>query len=260
MEVINSDEVLRRILGSCPSGYEERLRVNLTFRGVGRMSLFFYLVTGGRRYPLKARELGRVMGLNIRVVDDLLDGDLVEPVESRAEFLYNYIECFHRGIEPDTVDLSEEEVAYQSGRILHDFMDDFPGVRDEMKATMVEAAGKLEDEDKTTKEGYRRYVDAAGGDLGELCVEILRVLPRYELEDRHRSFARDLSMAATVADDIADNDLNIGEEFLRTELEGHYSELRSYDSIMVKLATRVKPEFIKKAVEFHERLNYNFAT
>lgn len=260
MDVLSSDEVFSRILEACPSGYEERLKVNLTFRGVGRMSLFFYLVTGGRRYPLKARELGRVMGLNIRVVDDLLDGDLVQPVESRAEFLDNYIECFHKGVEPDVVDLGEEEVAYESGRMLHEFMEEFPDVRDQMKATMIEAAGKLEEEDKTTREGYRSYVEAAGGDLGELCVEILQVLPGYELDERHRSFARDLSMAATVADDIADKDLDIEQEFLKDELERHYSNLRSYNSITVNLATRIRPELISKAVAVHEKLNSILAT
>lgn len=98
--------------------YTERSR-DVAPMGVGTVSVMTYLRGGGKWFLIPSYRLGALIGVNTRIVDDLLDGDGCEPVTEREEFLEKYIRSFSSGEAEVPVETAMEDAAYTAAEILH---------------------------------------------------------------------------------------------------------------------------------------------
>lgn len=258
MDVLTEADIVRGLEGAMPDGYLDRLRVNLTTGGTGRVAAAVYLVQGGRRHPVAAHRLGAAVGMNIRLVDDLLDGDLAGPVEDRARFLGNYRAAFD-GADPVPVDVAEERLAYAAGRTTGRYFSQFPAVHADMRATMERMRERLVDEDLSTREGYLRYLDAAGGDVGELVVEALQALPDLELTPERRRYGRAVGRAGTLADHLIDMDVPRPRAELERLLSAEADRLRRLGGpgtrLVVAALSLERPRYLRGGVRLHRAVN-----
>lgn len=232
------------------SSYVERLYSDIDAKGMGRATVLLYCIGGGRRNIRDARKLGGAIGINTRIVDDLLDGDGCKAVEDREDFMARYIESFQNGTVLEPVEVPEERLAYESASILNSYLQETkPEVKEEMADTMESMKDLLHEEDKTRVGSYREYVKAAGGLHGELIVESLDVFPDYELNNKKRNFARTFGEALQVGDDIVDQDVRLENGSLEEEFEKSVAELKEFDSRAVDILTLMQPRHLKYMID-----------
>lgn len=232
------------------SSYTSRLYGDIDSKGMGRASAILYGIGGGRRHFLYARRLGGAIGINTRIVDDLLDGDGCEAVEDREDFMERYIESFRNGTVFEPVEVPEETLAYESASILNSYLQETkPEAAKEMVDTMENMKDLLHEEDKTQVRPYREYVKAAGGLHGELIVESLDVFPDYELNDKKRDLARTFGEALQVGDDIVDQDVRLEDGSLEEEFEKSLAELKDFDSRTVDVLTLMQPRHLRYLID-----------
>ncbi len=236
--------------------YEDDLRSSPLYHGQGATSLLFYLDGGGRNHPLKAYRKGLVVGANLRVVDDLLDGDGCEQVQDRERFLDNYIETVETGVIPEYVEVAEERAAYRAGKLLREAVldreerllePDWEIVKDEsgamiatehikqdglsnVLATLKDMRDMVITEDKSSEEGYLDYVAAAGGNSGSLISIVLDTLPDYTADTRNTELCYDIGVAGQIADDKFDADTGVDPETLDDIHMEALERLESHDS------------------------------
>ncbi len=224
--------------------YRERANTAVDPMGIGAASALLYLRGGGRRYARDAYYLGALIGVNTRIVDDLLDGDGCEPVDDRDSFLDAYVTAFETGEEQPVQEQQLEAGAYHAATILHESLDTYSNgivvdVTDQfrvMKQLVVE-------EDKSTRQGYKRYVSGAGGVHGSLLATALNVFPDYEATEEQILFAYDMGFGIQVADDIFDNDIELASDDLHDIYDHATERAASYDGVLPWILPKLKPVF-----------------
>lgn len=235
MKTISDKEVFQSVWPHIESEeFRERLIYMDTSSGVGRVTSFFYIILGGRRHPIKASRLGRALGANTRIVDDLLDGDGCSPVDNRERFLQNYIKSVKQGKISEPVDEEDEKVAYYAGKVLFNFYKEYPEAHESIIQTLNSMKNKVIDEDKKQKKTYLNYVDAAGGDHGVLILEVIQILPDFEINQSKKEFVRAFSKAGQIADDIFDGDTELEDADIEKVYEEKLEELQEHRDTLLK--------------------------
>ncbi|MFB6192668.1 MAG: hypothetical protein ABEK00_00280 [Candidatus Nanohaloarchaea archaeon] len=195
-----------------PTEYQEKLDSSANMMSSGLAAVATYLRGGGRRNIREAYEIGSLIGLNTRIVDDFLDGDGVPEAEDREELLNTYIQSIQDEEVPQQVQ-GPERALYEIGAATGEELEKefyLPYVKD--------ARDILLEEDKESVEGYKAYSRGVSGMIGEMVGTSLGTLEDFEPETDDLQFSYDLAYLGQVADDVMDDDLDLD------ELERFYKE------------------------------------
>lgn len=235
MEVLSEDEFYESLReeSSYEGSYWERLEETMSYSSIGWGGPFFLFnyaqrnegLSGiGRQALIDSKDyisknqdafrISGVLGENMRIVDDLLDGDGCESVEDRKKFLENYIHVVETGEKTEVEEVKEEKMAYGAGLLLHKTLREDEEVLESALGNLRNMAEAVETEDKSQEDGYVLYVDAAGREYGKLLMNSLGLLKDVEPEKEDLEFAGDYGFATQVADDKFDDDIDIETEKL----------------------------------------------
>jgi hypothetical protein len=214
MTVPGTEEVIEELESDLPDGYLQKLESSANYVSSGIAAVAAYAEGGGRRHLGEAYRIGSLIGVNTRVVDDLMDGDGVSQVEDREAFLNNYILSIE-GDEVEPVEQESERAAYRVGEILGEELD--PEV---MASYIRDVRDIAVEEDKSTIEGYRSYSRGISATIGEIVGMGLGELDDFDPTTENLNFAYDLAYLGQVADDRMDADTGLDEE----EMDEFYHE------------------------------------
>lgn len=216
MRLESKSSYVEQLSGDLPDQYVERLERSANCMSGGIAALATYARGGGRKHPLAAYRSGSLIGLNTRIVDDLMDGDGIGPVDDRERFLENYLRSLNGG-NPSPVETQAENAAYTAARWMGELCTEPYLVH--YWEDIVELAV---DEDKETAEGFTTHTRNAGGMIGELTAASLQHIDDFSPGTDDYAFAYDLGCLGMISDDIMDGDADIPE----TEVERLLSETR----------------------------------
>lgn len=214
MAAPGTEEVIKELESDLPDGYLEKLEGSANYVSSGVAAVAAYAEGGGRKHFGEAYRIGSLIGVNTRIVDDLMDGDGVRQVEDREAFLDNYILSIN-GEEVEPVEHDAERGAYRAGEILGEELD--PEV---MASYIRDVRDIAVEEDKSTVEGYSSYSRGISATIGEIVGMGLGELSDFEPTTENLNFAYDLAYLGQVADDRMDADTGLDEE----ELEKFHQE------------------------------------
>ena len=234
--------------------YLNLLQTEVESKGIGRSTVILYLICSGRKHILTARRLGGAIGLNTKIVDDLLDGETIDPVSDKPAFLQNYLEVISKGEIPEPIDQPEEIYAYLAGKQLYTFLVQFPETHRNVLAVLGSMEKMLHSEDKTMLKPYREYVAAAGGLHGELLVEALAVCNDFDVTEEKREFANCFGKTLQIGDDIVDNDVELEDGNLREEFDRSVTELKSFGYTSIEILTLMQPKHLKLLIEIEKKM------
>lgn len=223
--------------------YRERTK-DVAPMGIGAASTMTYLHGGGRRFPRQSYLLGALIGVNTRIVDDLLDGDGCAPVTKREEFMERYISSFSSGEKETPVETEVEAAAYTAAEILHSQLAHYDA---DVVPPMVERLENMKDlvvdEDKSTVEGYRKYTRGAGGEHGALIAVALDIFPDCGVDQELIDFAYDMGYGIQVADDRYDDDIELDREELEELYQEAVDSFSEHDGIVPRLLPKLDPVY-----------------
>lgn len=205
---------------------------------------------GGKTKHLKqAYETGKLIGLNVRVVDDLLDGDGCQKVENREEFLEDYI----RALETGKVEKTDKNISVplRSAETMHNYFSE--QVKEPLGMQLRDMKDLTLEEDKKSYEGYLNYVNVAGGHTGELTAIGLSELPNFEITTENVDYLYDLGFSGQVIDDIYDGDVELEDGSLENILEDSLIRLEKHDRFTGNLAVKATPGY-NLVMDLHKSL------
>ena len=214
MNIPGSDEVLDEVYDHVPEAYIERLDGSANTLSSALAASTVYIEGGGRKHLGEAFKIGELLGLNTRMVDDLMDGEKVEEVNNREVFLNNYIRSI-QGEEVNPVEHEAEKAAYTAGRILGENTD-----RDVMASYMKDVRDIAVVEDKSSVDGYSSYSRGISATIGEITGLALEEIEDFNADTDTLNFSYDLAYIGQVADDKLDGDTGLSEE----EINSFYRE------------------------------------
>ena len=200
------DEVIDEVYDHVPEAYIERLDGSANALSSALAASTVYLEGGGRRHLGEAFRIGELLGLNTRIVDDLMDGEKVEQVNDREAFLNNYIRSI-QGEEVSPVEHGCENAAYTAGRILGENTD-----REIMASYMKDVRDIAIVENKSTVEGYSSYSRGISATIGEITGLALEEIEDFNADTETLNFSYDLAYIGQIADDKLDGDTGLSEE------------------------------------------------
>lgn len=201
-----SDEVLDEVYSHVPEAYIERLDGSANALSSALAASTVYLECGGRKHLGEAFRIGELLGLNTRIVDDLMDGENVAEVNDREAFLNNYIRSI-QGEEANPVEHDAEKAAYTAGRILGENTD-----RDVMASYMKDVRDIAVVEDKSSRKGYSSYSRGISATIGEITGLALEEIEDFNADTETLNFSYDLAYIGQIADDKLDGDTGLSEE------------------------------------------------
>lgn len=223
MEVSPSEKKLYARLDSCKEygNYSERVENGFTYMGMGVAGPIFLMQTydfnlrpGNWKKNLKILRQGYricgTLGVNMRIVDDLMDGDNMTQVNDREKLWDNYLQSLKTGNMPEPDETQDEKIAYRAGQIMHEYFNQ--AVIEELEEHLDKLRKLLKEEDKSTEEGYRRYAKGFGGEYGMMLVTAMKNIDSYEPSEKDYSFARDYGLSTQIADDRFDDDIGLDYE------------------------------------------------
>lgn len=241
----NAEEVRDVFLSRIPEdhSYRERLdyHFDVIFGTYSHLARYSYSVNNSRQYRWifnyfsgrelenvrKAGLMGGIWGINTRIFDDLMDGDGCESPDDKQQFWHKYVSCF-QGEEPDP-DSEIEELAFWSAKLL---VDNF---NEENQKNFVNGLQTImevgSNEDKSTEEGYREYIRAAGT-LGELTIECIKPAEGKQVTEGISRIGYEVGLVTQVADDIEDEDVELSDDKM---LEIMSSERQKFETFTGKL-------------------------
>jgi hypothetical protein len=187
-----------------PEQYQDRLDNSANMMSSGLAAAATYLRGGGRKNIRKAYEIGSLIGLNARVVDDFLDGDGVRKSEDREKLLNGYIQSINEGKSPK-VD-GPERALFELGAFTGEELE-----KDTCTDYVKDIRDILLDEDKDSVEGYKAYSRGVSGMIGEMVCLELGTLEDFDPDTEDLQFSYDLAYLGQIADDLMDDDLNLEE-------------------------------------------------
>lgn len=256
-------------------GYWRRLDETMSYSGIGWGGPFFLFnhqelnegVSGISKRILKsprsyldehkhAYQISGVLGENLRIVDDILDGDGCEPVEDREKFLDNYIDAVGTGEKQTVIETEEEEIAYSAGSILHEILSQDENVLENAINNFQNMADLVETEDKSQRETYIQYVDAAGREYGRLLINSLELIDYVNVSEEDLKFAGDYGFATQVADDKFDDDIGLEREILDEIYQESLENLSSHNGIVptvIPFAGEKAPSIYNVLIEVNDR-------
>ncbi|WP_414837721.1 hypothetical protein ACK3SF_05625 [Candidatus Nanosalina sp. VS9-1] len=222
------------------TGYSERLDTSANDMASGIAAVAVYLEGGGRKNIAEAYRIGSLIGLNTRIVDDILDGEEVDAVTDKQAFLNNYIDSIHgKDVSPE--ENESENIAYEAGRLLGRELD-----TEIVSGYMQDFVDIAVEEDKSSKEGYKSYSRGISASIGELVGMALTDLDDFEADADILNFAYDFAYLGQVADDKLDADTGLGDdidEFYR-EAQERISRHGATGKFMEK-ASKVYPQLYR---------------
>ena len=202
----STDEVIGYLEEDLPEEYHQHMMNSANDIGSGVAAVAVYLSDGGRSNIRDAYRIGSLIGVNTRIVDDIMDGDHIEQVEDRERFLNNFIECIEDG-EPLEIENSSENAAYTAASLMGEHLDS------EIIADYVRDIRDIAiEEDKSTREGYKSYSRGISGTIGEMVAIGLGELDDFEPSTENISFAYDFAYMGQILDDKMDADTGLEEE------------------------------------------------
>jgi hypothetical protein len=214
MTVPATEEVIEELEPDLPDAYLDKLEGSANYVSSGIAAVAAYAEGGGRRHFGEAYRIGSLIGVNTRIVDDLMDGDGIEQVENREAFLNNYILSIE-GEKVEPVEHEFEDAAYRAGEMIGEELD--PEV---MASYIRDVRDIAVEEDKSTVEGYSSYSRGISATIGEIVGTGLGELEDFEPTTENLNLAYDLAYLGQVADDKMDADTGLEEE----ELEKFHQE------------------------------------
>ena len=217
-----TEEFLNQVEEDLPDSYIEKLESSANYISSGIAAVATYIEGGGLRKSGEAYRAGSLLGVNTRIVDDLMDGDGVEKVESREEFLDNYIASIE-GEEVQPVEHESEEAAYTAGKLLGENLD-----RDIMASYVRDVRDIAVEEKKSTSEGYRSYSRGISASIGEMVAMGLEELEDFEADTETINFAYDLAYLGQMADDRMDGDTGLEDDELEEFFQESVSRMRRH--------------------------------
>lgn len=238
MNVSPSEKKLYDSLDTCKQyeNYSERIEDGFTYMGMGLAGPIFLTQTYDFSLnPVNWRKNLQIMrqgyricgtlGVNMRIVDDLMDGDKMTQVEDRETLWDNYIHSLNTGEIPEPNETKDEKIAYRAGQIMHEYFDQ--SVIEELEEHLNKLRKLLKEEDKSTEEGYRKYAKGFGGEYGMTLITAMKNIDSYNPSEKNYEFARDYGLSTQIADDRFDDDIGLDyetqerlyEEFLNDLLE-----------------------------------------
>lgn len=219
--------------------YAERLNGSLAFK-IGFGADIVYAAGGGWRHPIRAYRLGGLIGVNTRIVDDLLDGDGCGPVEDRYGLGERYLAAFRTGEMQAAVEDDVERAAYRAATMLYDVLEPHGAdVIDRVHARFTEMRDLVVEEDKSTLDGYREYATAAGGVHGAVLASALDVLPDFEATPETEGFGHDFGFAVQVVDDMFDDDIGLSAGDLKPVYDEALEKVRRHDGVLPRILPRL---------------------
>lgn len=250
---------------SVPARYRARIDRSTPYNGLGDAGVALYLsakerdlrdaaaaaVRGDaaapafppRRYLRDLRAAYRVAGTvaaSIRVVDDILDGHATPPLpqEDRPRFRENYIAAVRDGAVGDGPDHPLIHVAYRSGRILHDAIDD-PAVLADVTGRLEEMGDLIEREDKSSLEGWVRASRADSAGYTKLIVDAMRTLPTFDPDPEFYDAAHAYGMGYGAADDVLDGDVDLPPEDLEAFYRAAFARLGDHRGLFFQATSKL---------------------
>lgn len=206
MKTPSETEILEELEEDMTEEYSMRIESSANSLASGIAAATTYLAGGGRGYVTEAFRIGKLIGVNTRIVDDILDGEKIEQIEDREKFLNNYIKSL-KGRKVDPVENESEKVAYRAGRILGEHLD-----QEVMTSYMKDVRDILKDEEKSSREGYKSYSRGVSATIGETVGMGLDELEDFSATTENLGFAYDFAYLGQVADDKMDADTGIEED------------------------------------------------
>lgn len=243
MGVSPTEKKLYEHLDSCDEygSYSERVEDGFTYLGMGAAGPIFLTQTygfnlrpGSWKKNLKIMKQGYricgTLGVNMRIVDDLMDGDSMTQVSDRETLWDNYIQSLKTGEMPEPNETEDEKIAYRAGQIMHEYFDQ--AVVEELVDHLDELRKLLKEEDKSTEEGYRRYAKGFGGEYGMMLVTAMKNIDSYEPSEEDYAFARDYGLSTQIADDRFDDDIGLDSETRDKLYEEFLNDLLSHKGVV----------------------------
>lgn len=219
--------------------YIERLDGSTVFNGTGYYATLLYLDNAIQHYDkseptdidanledLKtAYRIGGLWGGNVRIGDDVLDGDGCDPLpdSERREFLENFGHALRTGEIRETPDHELAQETYKAGALTNELYSHRPELIDSMASRWDRAVELLEEEDKSTEEGYREYTIAASSIISEIIVDSLKTLDTFNPSDEFYQLVHDSGFIYQSADDWREEDIPLDRETHR-EVYDEYVE------------------------------------
>ena len=179
------------------------------------------------------------IGESLRIVDDILDGDGCQKIEDRSRFLNNYIDSVENGSVDAPIEVEEERIAYSSGAVLHQVFEEHRETHEKVVETINNMSAKVRTEDKSSREPYLEYAEAAGRDYGRLLMASLDYLPDVSPKEPDLSFAGDYGFATQVADDRFDGDTGLDEDILKQIYFESLEDLSEHSGAIPQIVSNV---------------------
>lgn len=244
-----SEHELYSMLDDCKSYdfYKYRIEDGFTFMGMGIAGPIFLFQTYDFSWnPVNWRKNIRIMsdgyricgslGVNMRVVDDLMDGDAMTQVQDRESLWDNYIESLKKGEMPEPIETEDEMIAYRAGQILHNHYNE--EVIEELINHIHNLKDLLKEEDKSTEEGYRRYAEGFGGEYGKTLLTALKNIESFNPTKQNYEFVNDYGLATQIADDRFDDDIGLDKSTEKEIYEEYLKRLISHNGLVPQLIGR----------------------
>lgn len=265
-----------RNLSDYEGDYWERLEGTMSYSAIGWAGPIFLFDYRQRREGLSgigkraifdrerfletkrsAFEISGIIGDNLRIVDDLLDGDGCEPVENRSDFLDNYISVVETGEVADINQVPEEDVAYSAALMFNEILSQDQEVKKTVLDHLNEMASLVEEEDKSNREDYLQYANAAGREYGKMLMSAFGVMDGVSADEKDLRFAGDYGFATQVADDKYDDDLEIDDDVLEEIYYSSLEKLAEHKGIVptiIPYAGSKFPQIYNLLIETNKRL------
>jgi hypothetical protein len=206
MEYPSTEEILEEMEPEMPDDYREKLESSVNQLSSALAAVAVYLDGGGRKNIREAYRIGNLIGINTRIVDDIMDGEEIPQVEDREKFLENCAKSIE-GEEVEPVEHEAEEAAYTTARITGELLD-----RGAIAAYLRDVRDLAPQEDKSTVEGYKQYSRGISATIGEIIGVSLGELEDFEPTTENLSASYDLAYLGQIADDRMDGDTGLGDD------------------------------------------------
>lgn len=213
MDYPSTEDILDEMEPEIPGEYRERLDSSVNQVSSALAAVAVYIDSGGRENIREAYRIGNLIGINTRIVDDIMDGENIPEVEDRERFLENCARSVE-GKEVQPVEHEAEKAAYTAAEITGEHLD-----RKAVAAYLRDVRDLAPQEDKSTVEGYKQYSRGISATIGEIIGVGLGELDDFEPTTENLSASYDLAYLGQVADDRMDGDTGLGED-----IEKFYSE------------------------------------
>lgn len=253
--MISDREIIRKIRDvNGFERYRRRLEGTINTESTGRIGLMMYFLQGGRRHPLQARDAARAGGLTTRIVDDFLDGDGVRPVPDREEFLSRFRRSFREG-EAAEADKTVRKIAYRAGAIWgRYYLENSRRTHQDLLQVLKRAFDKVKEEDRSTPQGYERYLEGAGEEVGECMIRTFQPIDDFEVSQEKVEMGRNVAKLGLIADHIVDGDPAPQGRTLQEYYREAAEDVRSHGNPLLTAFTYVNPEYMRPGAKLNMKI------